>query len=531
MFGSSEHFTFTRCLALLCCAFLLVSCAGTNSQEFEDSWSEYKLTILHTNDHHGRFWPNRDGEYGLAARKTLIDQIRAEVAAEGGHSLLLSGGDINTGVPESDMHDAEPDFKGMSLAGYNAMAVGNHEFDNSLATIRKQESWSNFPFLSANIYNEQGERLFKPYEIFEFDGLRVAVIGLTTEKTEFIGNQEFVEGLTFTIPENETASLMPQLKSKADVIIAVTHMGHHDYDIGSDQSLAQAIEDLDLIVGGHSAEPVCVDEDNVLIEDYQRGAECNPDFVNGTWIVQAHEWGKYVGRADLLVKADSIELESYQLIPVNLIDPTSTDKQWVSDYIAPNRQMLNLLEPFQAAGNETLGQKISQATGHFDKDDISRLPNSSRLGRLITEAQRVATNADIALSNPAGIRDSMPPGEITLKTILQISPFNNQIVLNTFTGAELRSYFEAIGLLPANETNIAFSGIHFEDGQLLQSATGVPLIDEAHYLVALNDFIAKGGDGFPDLTSQPRYLETGLIDYQVLMDYIGKFEAISPQDY
>ena len=88
-----------------------------------------QLTILHTNDHHGRFWTNADGEGGLAARKTLIDAVRAEVAAAGGQTLLLDGGDVNTGVPESDLQDAEPDFKGMNQIGYDAMAVGNHEFD------------------------------------------------------------------------------------------------------------------------------------------------------------------------------------------------------------------------------------------------------------------------------------------------------------------------------------------------------------------------------------------------------------------
>ena len=83
----------------------------------------YKITVLHTNDHHGHFWRNEYGEYGLAAQKTLVDGIRKEVAAEGGSVLLLSGGDINTGVPESDLQDAEPDFRGMNLVGYDAMAV------------------------------------------------------------------------------------------------------------------------------------------------------------------------------------------------------------------------------------------------------------------------------------------------------------------------------------------------------------------------------------------------------------------------
>ena len=79
-----------------------------------------RFTLLHTNDHHGRFWHGSRGEYGMAARKTILDQIRKEVAAQGGETILLSGGDINTGVPESDLQDAEPDFIGMNHLGYDA---------------------------------------------------------------------------------------------------------------------------------------------------------------------------------------------------------------------------------------------------------------------------------------------------------------------------------------------------------------------------------------------------------------------------
>lgn len=187
----------------------------------------YKLTILHTNDHHGRFWHNSYGEYGMAARKTLLDQIRSEVAAEGGTTLLLSGGDINTGVPESDLQDAEPDFKGMNMLGYDAMALGNHEFDNPLEVLRKQEEWAEFPMLSANIYDkETGERLFQPYQIFEQQGIKIAVVGLTTEDTAKIGNPEYIGGVDFRDPKEEAKKVIEQLKEteNPDVIIAATHM-------------------------------------------------------------------------------------------------------------------------------------------------------------------------------------------------------------------------------------------------------------------------------------------------------------------
>lgn len=152
---------------------VLAGCASQPANEWQQD-KTYKLTILHTNDHHGRFWQNQYGEYGMAARKTLVEQIRNDVAKQGGSVLLFSGGDINTGVPESDLQDAEPDFKGMNKIGYDAMAIGNHEFDNPLKVLLKQKNWAHFPLLSANIYDKKtGKRLFQPYQIFDEQGVKL----------------------------------------------------------------------------------------------------------------------------------------------------------------------------------------------------------------------------------------------------------------------------------------------------------------------------------------------------------------------
>ena len=129
---------------------LVVSCSQIPNHKSD---KVVKLTILHTNDHHGRFWSNKDGEYGLAARATLIQQIRDQIKKDGGEVLLLDAGDVNTGIPQSDLLNAEPDFRGMEKLGYDVMALGNHEFDHPLKTILKQQKeWAKFPFISANIY-------------------------------------------------------------------------------------------------------------------------------------------------------------------------------------------------------------------------------------------------------------------------------------------------------------------------------------------------------------------------------------------
>uniref|UniRef100_UPI000CBC083F metallophosphoesterase n=1 Tax=Psychromonas sp. Urea-02u-13 TaxID=2058326 RepID=UPI000CBC083F len=176
--------------------------APTTCAEAGDSCKTF--TLLHTNDNHGCFWENKHGEYGMAARKTVIDSIRAEVATSGGEVLLLSGGDINTGVPESDLQDAKPDFIGMNAIGYDAMAVGNHEFDNPLSVVEMQRELAEFPMLAANIYNKAtGERYFDAYKIFTVNGIKIAVIGLTTENTATLANPEYIGGLEFTDPTTE----------------------------------------------------------------------------------------------------------------------------------------------------------------------------------------------------------------------------------------------------------------------------------------------------------------------------------------
>ncbi|WP_198597464.1 metallophosphoesterase, partial [Vibrio splendidus] len=251
-----------------------------------------------------------------------------EVEAEGGSVLLLSGGDINTGVPESDLQDAEPDFKGMNKIGYDAMALGNHEFDNSLDVLQKQIDWANFPMLSANIYDKAtGERKFQAYEMFEKQGIKIAVIGLTTEDTAKIGNPEFIASIDFRDPKEEAKKLIAELKEteKPDLIFAVTHMGHYEngqrgVNAPGDVALARYLNegDLDMIVGGHSQEPVCMEGPNVAKKNFKPGDECKPDVQNGTYIVQAHEWGKYVGRADYEFRNGELEMVSYNLVPVNL---------------------------------------------------------------------------------------------------------------------------------------------------------------------------------------------------------------------
>ena len=482
----------------------------------------YKITVLHTNDHHGHFWRNEYGEYGLAAQKTLVDGIRKEVAAEGGSVLLLSGGDINTGVPESDLQDAEPDFRGMNLVGYDAMAIGNHEFD---------------------------KRLFKPWALFKRQDLKIAVIGLTTDDTAKIGNPEYFTDIEFRKPADEAKLVIQELQQteKPDIIIAATHMGHYDNgEHGSnapgDVEMARALPagSLAMIVGGHSQDPVCMAAENKKQVDYVPGTPCKPDQQNGIWIVQAHEWGKYVGRADFEFRNGEMKMVNYQLIPVNLKKKVTwedgkSERVLYTPEIAENQQMISLLSPFQNKGKAQLEVKIGETNGRLEGDRDKVRFVQTNMGRLILAAQMDRTGADFAVMSGGGIRDSIEAGDISYKNVLKVQPFGNVVVYADMTGKEVIDYLTAVAQMkPDSGAYPQFANVSFvaKDGKLNDlKIKGEPVDPAKTYRMATLNFNATGGDGYPRLDNKPGYVNTGFIDAEVLKAYIQKSSPLDVSVY
>ncbi|MGR4992294.1 bifunctional UDP-sugar hydrolase/5'-nucleotidase UshA [Vibrio rotiferianus] len=532
-------------------AAILATLAGCATQPAHE-WNQdttYKLTVLHTNDHHGRFWQNKYGEYGMAARKTLIDELRAEIQAEGGSVLLLSGGDINTGVPESDLQDAEPDFKGMSKIGYDAMALGNHEFDNPLEVLFKQQEWANFPMLSANIYDkETGERLFQPYAMFNKQGIKIAVIGLTTEDTAKLGNPEFIGEVDFRDPKQEAKKLIAELKQteKPDLIFAVTHMGHYEngnrgVNAPGDVALARYLNegDLDMIVGGHSQEPVCMEGPNVIKKNFKPGEECKPDEQNGTYIVQAYEWGKYVGRADYEFRNGELSMVSYDLIPVNLKKKIKlngeSQRVLVQDEIAQDAVMLDFLRPYQEKGQGQLNVKIAESNGKLEGDRNVVRYQQTNLGRLIATAHMERAKADFAVMNSGGVRDSIEAGDITYKDVLTVQPFGNMVSYVDMSGKEVLDYLNIVATKPVDSGAYAqFAGISMtvENGKVSNVFIGEKQLRlDSEYRFTVPSYNASGGDGYPKVNTHPGYVNTGFTDAEVLKDYLESHSPIDVNEY
>lgn len=510
----------------------------------------YRFSILHTNDHHGHFWANAQGEYGLAAQKTLMDQQRYDVQAKGGGALILSAGDVNTGVPESDVLNAEPDIRGMNLIGYDAMALGNHEFDKPLSVLQKQQKWAKFPFLAANIYAKGSDRrLFKPWAIFNRMGLKIAVIGLTTTDTLRIANPQNVAQIEIRDPVKETEKAVAELRAsdKPDVIIALTHMGHYDdgqhgSNAPGDVELARSLPPgtVNVIVGGHSHDAVCMAKENVSVADYQPGQPCQPDRQNGVWIVQAKEWGKFVGRGDFTFRNGELTLDNYQLIPVNLkhkVKNLDGSETWLpyQEAIAQNGAMMKLLTPYQLRAGKQLAVNVGRSDSVFDGDRSKVRFEQMPLAQLILRAQMAATQADFAVISGGGIRTSLAQGEISWRDLLQIQPFGNQVVSVTLTGKELLNYLATVANIKADSGGFAqFSNISLvADGKSVSAVkiNGEPLQLDKTYRMATNSFNASGGDGYPVIDGHAGFRNSGLRDAEVLRSYVSQHSPLRVADY
>lgn len=513
----------------------------------------YHFTLLHINDTHGHFWQNERGEYGFASQKTLIDQIRQQVEEQQGEVILLHAGDFNTGVPESDVQNAKPDIEGLNMLGVDALVLGNHEFDSPLQLLDMQQKWAKFPFLSANIINKRTDKpLVTPYITLNKSGLKIAVVGLTTEDTAKLGNPEVTENVLFQNPIDTAKTLLSQINQteQPDIRIALTHLGYYpdgNYGMNApgDVSLARQLEQgqLDIIVGGHTHDTVCVDNQGQFKAHYTPGEACQPEFQNNTWIMQAGEWGKYLGRADFEFRNGELKLVHYQLIPVNLKQRVKDENGKVSyqlyqDAIPENQAVLEHLKQYQDKGDQLLGDVVGEVVGGqlVGGRDIIRFQQTN-LGRLVAQSQMERVKADIGIMNSGGIRTSIEEGKVTYKDILKVQPFGNMVATVDLTGQELLDYLNVVALKEVDMGAYPqFAGVSMiVDRQAKQVSqvkiAGEPLDLHKVYKLSIPDYCAAGGDGYPVLKQHPSYVNTGFIDAEVLKSYFEEKGTINVNDF
>ena len=357
--------------------FGLLCLSGCQAPPHKPKNTEYttEFIILYENDHHGHFLPNKNGEYGMAARKTLVDRIRKD--ANGKPIFYFSAGDAHTGPPESNICLGKPDMEGMEKLGVQAMAIGNHELDIPLSALLKQSQETTFPMLSANMYSPQtGQLYFPSHTVLQQGNIKIAVLGLTTPDTEVMVHPSLAKNLAFHDPIATAQKLVPELKKQADIVVALTHLGHypdgqHGLNAVDDVTLARQVPDIDVIVGGHTQTAVCMLDLNQIDANFKAGDSCKPDKQGNAWIVQAHEWGKYLGELTLKAVFDEkgvfkrVEFVQNRLIPVNLKDK---DGHFIGEYIPHDPELTALFDTYLVKRGEAMMNKpVSHLKGLFKR--------------------------------------------------------------------------------------------------------------------------------------------------------------------
>ena len=347
------------------------------------------VRILHVNDFHGFAEPYKP--YGSDEMLGGISFLAAEAERlrKEKPTLLLAAGDMIQGTNWANMFLGESVIELMNEMRFDAMVLGNHEFDFGPDVLRKRISQAGFPVLGANV---EGLEMVMPYAIREINGVKIALIGVVTEDVPVATHPKNVAGLKFEPPADTIKKYIETLKDKADIIVVLSHLGHV-----ADRELARKVPGLAAIVGGHSHTKVLT-----------------PVMIGDTAIVQAWEHGKALGVLDLTLEDRKIIKTEGRLVEIK-------PKGGISN-AAVNAIVEKYRKKVDAVLNETIGEALA------DLDGESVRQQETNLGDLIADIIKNAANADAAIIGGGSIRTSIKKGEIKIKHVYSVSPFNNYVV-------------------------------------------------------------------------------------------------------
>ncbi|HMO60099.1 MAG TPA: bifunctional metallophosphatase/5'-nucleotidase, partial [Roseiflexaceae bacterium] len=421
-------------------AFLRYAATGTGVVLFMASTSPtfaqrgpevYKLRLLHTNDHHARIEPV-DGTSGplhggVSRRKRLIDTIRADKGTD--NRLLLDAGDVFQGTLWFNQYRGQADLEFYNAMQYDAMAIGNHEFDSGQQVLADFINRATFPVLSANMVIDGSSPLaglVRPWVIKEVGGQRIGIFGLTTEDTAVLSNPG--PGVTFTPYLDAARRAVADLQAQGvNKIIALTHIG-----IGPDRILAAEVSGIAVVIGGHSHTPMGPMVSPPVDSRPYPEIIANPD-GNPVIVAQAWEWGRWLG--DLTLGFDANGLVTSVLGPPIEVLPSFAADQGFENRIAVLKQPLDTLR----------NQVIGESAVLLDGDRANVRTKETNLGNLVADAMLERARADgaqIAITNGGGIRTSINIGPVTVGEVLAVLPFGNTLSRVDLTGAQVKEALE-----------------------------------------------------------------------------------------
>ena len=525
-------------LALLVALFV---CAGAQ----QPATSRVHITIIGTTDLHGNILPidyytNQPDARGLAKAATIIKRARRENP----NLLLLDSGDTIQGTPLEYYHNKknnqppDPMMLVMNTLHYDAMAVGNHEYNFGLQVLEKARSEAQFPWLSANTYNRgTSQTHYQPYIVKEIAGVRIGVLGLTTPGIPNWDNAQNYEGLEFHEPVSEAKKWVPVLrqKEKVDVVVIAMHMGlEEDLNTGlinpgqvanENEAIAVAkqVPGVDIILMGHTHRDV-----SSLV-------------VNGVLLTQADYWGKHVTRVD--VYFDKNDRGGWQLAA------ESAHTIAMDASVEPDAETTKLAEPYDRETENWLGRVIGESAAELTASE-ARFRDTAILD-LIQRVQLEAGHADVSMVASFNPQARIPKGPITVREIAGLYVYENTLVVLEVTGRQLKDalehsakYFRAYEpgkpasdlvdeKIPAYNFDIA-EGVNYDLdiskplGQRIQNLNfkGQPIKPEQKLRLATNNYRVNGGGGYTMYKDAPVVYRSSELIRDLIIDWVERHKTI-----
>jgi 5'-nucleotidase len=442
------------------------------------------VVLLHTNDLHGQVLPRKATWLkqdpaplagGLTRVAAYIDRVKGDARKNNEIVFVVDAGDWYQGTPEGLLDDGAGYVRALGFTGYDALCIGNHEFDHGIPNLKSILAETRVPAVAANLnVKGQDERVdwVAPWRVVERGGVTIGFVGLVTPITPEISHPDCLT-IDFADPVKCYARAAEQLKGRVDWIVPLTHLG-----VEMDKALARARPELEVIVGGHSH--------TTLKEGVREGS---------TLIVQTGSKASALGRVDVWLDKSTKKVVETRASLIELLDepPAEFADQPVA-IIAKN-----LVQRTEQRMKEPVGEMT--ATAERTKDPVA----SSAMGNLMTDALRAYTRAEVGLMNRGGIRADLQKGTITRRDVFEVMPFDNSVVVLKLTGAELFEFVRR-AVEGTAHSGIEASGITIEVTQaaggkrtLTGLRVGADALDQARvYRVAMNSFMADGGDAYID---------------------------------
>lgn len=496
-----------RHISLLLALVMVLSLAAN----FAFAAEQEEIVILHTNDVHGRAVENEKAKppvAGYAKIKAYKDSINKD-----GNVILLDGGDTFHGTTFATISRGESIVKLMNELGYAAQVPGNHDYNYGYDRLVELSKIAKYPILASNVVRESGKRDLQENTVVDVNGVKVGIFGLSTPETLYKSSPKNTKGVKFLDLKATAEDQVKKLKDQgATVIVAVTHLGIDESTKPEERStyIAQNVKGIDVIVDGHS---------HTLLPDGKR--------VGDTIIVQTGGNGQGLGQLTLKLKDKKVVSASAKVL---LFEDLKS--------VEPDKKVLEIIKEVEEKNKPYLDKVLGTTAVELNGEREANRTSETNLGNLITDAILAETKAECAITNGGGIRATIKKGEVKRQDIITSFPFTNYPVTLKVTGEEIIQALEN-GVKGAPEPAGCFpqvAGMTFKyddkqpEGKRVfdLKIQGQPVDLKKEYILATNDFMAAGGDGYKVFEGKKPLKEFKLLS-EVLEDYFATHKDVKAE--